>query len=70
MFDDMMEYIRELEDDKETHLKAMEEQRKALSDLLEMYVDMVNSGDCGNWDTEKEKEVIAARKALKDKDKE
>ena len=37
----------------------------ALSGLLTMYVGMVNSGDCGNWNPEEEKEVIAAREALK-----
>jgi len=37
----------------------------ALSALLEMYVQLANSGDCGNWNPEEEDEVIAARAALK-----
>lgn len=37
----------------------------ALESLLEHYTFMVNSGDCGNWDPEKEEVVIAARAALK-----
>lgn len=36
----------------------------ALSGLLTRYVDLVNCGDCGNWDPEKEREVIEARAAL------
>ena len=36
----------------------------ALSRLLEHYVSLINSGDVGNWDPEKEDEVIAARAAL------
>ena len=36
----------------------------ALKGLTDMYVSMVNSGDCGNWDPEKDKEVIAARSAI------
>jgi hypothetical protein len=38
--------------------------RSALSDLLERYVDLVNCGDCGNWDPEGEGEVQQARAAL------
>ena len=37
---------------------------KASSEFLEAYVDMINSGDCGNWDPEKEPLVIALRTAL------
>ena len=37
---------------------------KALKDITEMYVDLINSGDCGSWDPEKDKEVMAARKSL------
>lgn len=37
---------------------------KALDGLLERYVELINSGDAGFWDPEKEKEVIAARAAL------
>ncbi len=41
-----------------------EELVKALKGMLEMYVDMVESGDCGFWDAEEVEEVIAARAAL------
>lgn len=44
--------------------------REALQNLLYSYLRLANSGDCGNWDPEEEKEVIAARAALKDKDPE
>ena len=37
----------------------------ALMGLTEMYVEMVDSGDCGNWDPETDNEVIAAREAIK-----
>lgn len=37
---------------------------KALKGMLDMYVQMVESGDCGFWNAEKDKEVIVARKAL------
>jgi hypothetical protein len=36
----------------------------ALAALLDRYVGLVNCGDCGFWDPEKEPEVIAARAAL------
>lgn len=38
--------------------------RKALADLLDHYTELVNCGDCGNWNPETEAEVIAARAAL------
>lgn len=37
---------------------------KALNGLLERYTGLVNCGDCGFWDPEKEENVIAARSAL------
>ena len=37
---------------------------KALEDLLDRYVGLVECGDCGNWDAETEEEVIASRTAL------
>lgn len=40
--------------------------RKALEAVLDRYVSLVNCGDCGSWDPEKESEVIAARGALSD----
>ena len=36
----------------------------ALSGVLRKYVDLVNCGDCGNWNPETEDEVINARAAL------
>lgn len=38
--------------------------REALVGLLGRYVGLVNCGDCGNWDPEREDAVIAARAAL------
>jgi hypothetical protein len=37
---------------------------QALAKLLDRYVGLVECGDCGNWDAEKEAEVIEARAAL------
>lgn len=37
----------------------------ALEALLKRYLSLVNSGNCGFWDPEKEDEVIQARVALK-----
>jgi len=37
---------------------------EALAGLLEHYLSLVNSGDAGFWDPEKEAQVIAARAAL------
>lgn len=37
---------------------------EALDKLLDRYTSLVNCGDCGVWDPEKEDEVIAARAAL------
>ena len=39
--------------------------RKALQELLDHYVGLVNCGDCGNWDLESEAEVQQARAALR-----
>jgi hypothetical protein len=38
--------------------------QSALEDLLDHYIRMVKSGDCGNWNPETEPVVIKARKAL------
>ena len=38
--------------------------REALQALLDRYTSLVNCGDCGNWDPEKEPCVVAARAAL------
>lgn len=45
-------------------LPAISGVREALEDLLNLYVELVNCGDCGFWDPEKVTEVIAARAAL------
>jgi hypothetical protein len=37
---------------------------EALAAITEHYVDLVNSGDAGNWDPEEEEPVIRARTAL------
>lgn len=49
---------------KELQVK-LEASNKALQDLLNHYVSMVESGDAGFWDAEKEDVVINARKVLK-----
>ena len=45
-------------------IAAAPDMEEALNDLLNHYTNLVNCGDCGNWNPEEEKEVIAARKAL------
>lgn len=42
--------------------------RAALVGLLDRYCDLVNCGDCGYWDPEKEEPVKAARAALSHKE--
>ncbi len=37
---------------------------EALVGLTDHYAQLVNCGDCGNWDPEKEPQVIAARAAI------
>ena len=44
--------------------KRIAELEAALQMMLDHYLSLANCGDCGFWDPEKEKEVIAARKAL------
>ncbi len=36
----------------------------ALEGMTKRYVDLVNCGDCGNWDPEEEAEVKLARAAI------
>lgn len=37
---------------------------EAHKQLLERYLELVNCGDCGNWNPEKEQEVIESRRVL------
>lgn len=49
------------------YLEAIEKAEglaQALVGMVEMYVPLINSGDCGNWDPEEDEEVIDARQAL------
>jgi hypothetical protein len=36
----------------------------ALEQMIERYIRLVNSGDCGDWDPEMDDEVINSRSAL------
>lgn len=48
-------------------IKAMQchdELVTALSNMITRYTGLVNCGDCGNWDPEREEIVIRARAAL------
>jgi hypothetical protein len=45
-------------------IAAAPDTTEALRGLLNLYVELVNSGDAGHWDAEKVPEVIAARYAL------
>ena len=63
--------MREFDEGRERMFREMDELEatnaelvKALDDLLDRYSGLVNCGDCGHWDPEKEDDVIAARKAL------
>jgi hypothetical protein len=44
--------------------------RQAAENFLRSYLELVNSGDCGNWDPETEAEVIALRQALAEPEQE
>jgi hypothetical protein len=50
------------------HFATLTEQnerlREAFRFLLDRYTQLVNCGDCGDWDPETERPVIAAREAL------
>jgi len=37
---------------------------EAIESLLENHTQLVNCGDCGNWDVELEPEVVSARAAI------
>lgn len=49
--------IIKIENQKQQLLEALEE-------ITEMYCRMINSGDCGNWNPETDKEVIKSRAAI------
>ena len=46
------------------HKTALEKAREAGQNLLTLYVDLVNSGDAGNWNPETQLEVIRMRESL------
>jgi len=52
------------------HKSKVDPLKQALIGMVDMYTAMINSGDCGNWDPEGDKEVMAARVALKELDNE
>lgn len=54
-----------------TYKQKLDEMRKQRDELLKelgrmvyAYVDLVTSGDCGNWDPETDDCIISARKVL------
>lgn len=57
--------LDDAEDKANAHLiAAAPELLSSLEDLLKHYIDIVECGDCGNWDAETEKEVVFARAAI------
>ena len=54
-------------------VREVEQQRneliKALEGMLKMYIQLVNCGDCGNWNPYEDKEVIASIKAMSEASK-
>ena len=46
-------------------VNSFEAMKEALENLTKRYCDLVNCGDCGFWEPEDEKEIIASRAALK-----
>lgn len=51
--------------DQERIKRAAPQLLEALQEITEMYCAMINSGDCGNWNPEEDKEVTKARAAIK-----
>lgn len=41
-------------------------EREAMENMVNMYVNMIDSGDCGNWDASEDEEVKACRSILLD----
>jgi hypothetical protein len=57
-------FAREIEEENTDLKRQRDELLKALGNMLELYLGIANSGDCGFWDAEKEDEVKAARVAI------
>lgn len=63
--DDQRELIDALRSDLARAVADAKGLRERLEATLGVYVELVNSGDAGNWNPETEEHVIAARAALK-----
>lgn len=50
--------------DDQSLIAAAPELLKALINLKKLHVDLVECGDCGNWDVHSEPEIIAAKDAI------
>ena len=57
-------HMAEMADPNARLVAAAPELLEALNAMLDRYTDLVNCGDCGNWDPETEEPVIAARAAI------
>ena len=64
----MNERLWELESDFAIAKERERVLREALENLLYRYVELIKSGDCGNWNPEEELQVIKARAALERKE--
>lgn len=62
--EDFEKAIADAEAGLETILSEVVNLVDCLSDMTEHYVQLAGCGDCGNWDPEKESEVIAARRMI------
>lgn len=51
-----------------TQADALAKVREALGEMVEHYAQLVNCGDCGNWNPEEEPVVIKARAHLQETD--